>query len=175
MNRLDPRPSTAVLFDTGIPGLRFELPLLRPVIVDDALADEALRREDHPGDAVLLLIAQQRFGDAAERVAEARLLDPSNVRLRLLDTEITRWMGDRDRAISRLRRLQDEFAGTAAEAEVLQQLGADFYARGDLKAAATRFHAAWRGRISADADARLIECSRLCHELVTAQLERGDA
>lgn len=158
------------LMDTGVPGVRFQLPSLRPVIVDQELADRVLADQD-AGHRVVVLIALGRFADAAEVVAESRLMDPSNPRLRLLDTEVTRWNGDTERAINRLRRLQEEFSGTTTEADVLQQLGADFYTQGDVKAAATRFRGAWEGREAAGADPRLIECARRSYELVQLELE----
>lgn len=161
--------AAATLMDTGIPGVRFALPELRPVVVDDAAAQATLAAQD-AGDRVVVLIALGRFADAAEVVAESRLMDPANPRLRLLDTEVTRWNGDTERAINRLRRLLEEFSGTDAEADVLQQLGADFYTSGDVKAAATRFKAAWEGREAAGHDVRLVECSRRAYELTVAQL-----
>ncbi len=157
----------SALMDTGIPGVRFVLPELRPIVVDEPLAAATLEAQD-AGDRVVVLIALGRFADAAEVVAEARLMDPANARLRLLDTEVTRWNGDTERAINRLRRLLEEFAGTDSEADVLQQLGADFYTSGDVKAAATRFKAAWEGRRAAGHDPRLVECSRLAFELAAA-------
>lgn len=161
---------TENLMDTGIPGIRFRLPELFPVVVVEELATATLAAQD-AGDRVVVLIALSRFADAAEVVAEARLMDPSNLRLRILDTEVSRWNGDTERAINRLRRLQEEFAGTDAEADVLQQLGADFYSTGDIKAAATRFKAAWLGREAAGADPRLIECSRRSFELAQLELD----
>ena len=158
------------LMDTGVPGVRFQLPSLRPIIVDQAEADRALAEQD-AGHRVVVLIALGRFADAAEVVAESRLMDPSNPRLRLLDTEVTRWNGDTERAINRLRRLLEEFGGTAVEADVLQQLGADFYTQGDVKAASKRFRGAWEGREAAGADPRLIECARRSYELVQLELE----
>lgn len=160
------------LMDTGIPGVRFALPSLRPVVVDEDGARLALGEPD-AGNRVVALIAFGRFADAAEVVAEARLLDPSNPRLRLLDTEVTRWNGDTERAINRLRRLLEEFQGTPTEADVLQQLGADFYTKGDVKAAATRFRGAFEGRREAGADPRLVECSRLSLELVLDELSES--
>jgi len=157
------------LMDTGIPGVRFRLPELRPVVVDEDLALSVLGAQD-AADRIVVLIAFGRYADAAEVVAEARLMDPANPRLRLLDTEVTRWNGDTERAINRLRRLLEEFAGTEVEADVLQQLGADFYTAGDVQAAATRFRAAWEGREAAEQDPRLVECSRRSYELARAEI-----
>lgn len=157
--------NTEDMVDLGTPGVLLRIPEMRPVVVDEALAEQTLHGEDM-GDRVVVLIALGRFADAAEAVTEARLLDPGNLRLRLLDTEVIRWNGDADRAVRRLRRILDETAGTPGEADVLQQLGADFYSMGDRHAAATRFRDAWRGRVSAGADPAKVECSRLCHELV---------
>lgn len=161
--------SRYTLVDTGIPGIRFELPTLRPVVVDDDRAGQVLEEQD-AGDRVVTLIALGRYADAAEVVAEARLMDPADARLRLLDTEVTRWNGDTERAINRLRRLLEEFTGTAREADVLQQLAADFYTQGDVKAAASRFRKAWEGREAAGADPRLVEASRLAYTLVADEL-----
>jgi len=162
--------STATLVDTGIDGIRFELPTLRPIVVDEEGAARTLSEQD-PGNRVVALIALGRYADAAEVVAEARLMNPSDARLRLLDTEVTRWNGDTERAINRLRRLLEEFSGTGAEADVLQQLAADFYTQGDVKAAASRFRKAWEGREANGADERLVEASRLAYELVSSELD----
>jgi lipopolysaccharide biosynthesis regulator YciM len=156
-------------YDLSVPGIRMELPQMRPVVVDEALATTVLNSSDE-GDRVVVLIAQGRFSEAAEAVTEARLLEPGNLRLRLLDADVIRWNGDTDRAVRRLRWILEEVTGTADEAAVLHQLGACFYSRGDVHAAATRFRSAWEGLAAADADPVRVECSKLCYELARADL-----
>ncbi|MGO1320050.1 MAG: tetratricopeptide repeat protein [Galactobacter sp.] len=156
-------------FALGVPGVQMQLPQMRPVVVDHDAAMDTLRNGEH-GDRVVVLIALERYADAAEAITEARLLDPSNIRLRLLDTEVVRWTGDPDRAVRRLRRILDEIAETADEPEVLHQLGACYYSIGDVHAAVTRFREAWRGREERSAPQIRRECSRRCYELASASL-----
>ncbi|MGO3153546.1 MAG: tetratricopeptide repeat protein [Galactobacter sp.] len=156
-------------FALGVPGVEMELPRMRPVVVDENAAMETLRSGEY-GDRVVVLIALQRYADAAEAITEARLLDPGNTRLRLLDTEVVRWTGDTDRAVRRLRRILEETAGSADEPEVLHQLGACFYSLGDVRAAVTRFREAWQGREQWHAAEVRQECSRRCYELASASL-----
>jgi Flp pilus assembly protein TadD len=146
-----------------------ELPQMRPVVVDEELAQSVLASSDE-GGRVVVLIAQERYSDAAEAVTEARLLAPGDLRLRILDTDVIRWNGDTDRAVRRLRRILEEVTGPEDEARVLHQLGACFYSLGDVHAAVTRFRRAWEGLESVGADPLRVECSKLCYELARADL-----
>ena len=154
---------------TGIPGVEFRLPDLRPIVVNDELANQTAQAGE-AGDRVVALIAQGRLAAASELVADARLMDPSNIRLRLLDTEVSRWSGDHERAIYRLQQLRKEFEGTADEVDSVQNLGACFYSVGDTLAAASRYKSALEGREQFKCAGVLLNASRAAYESVLEEV-----
>ena len=158
---------------TGIPGVEFRLPDLRPIVVDEQLAQETAQNGE-AGDRVVALIAQGRLAAASELVADARLMDPRNIRLRLLDTEVTRWSGDPERAIYRLQQLRKEFDGTVDEVDIVQNLGACFYSIGDMLAATSRYKSALEGREQFNASEVLRNASRAAYESLLNEVNAPD-
>lgn len=144
---------------TGMPGIKRDPETLLPVIVDEAQAD-ALVEGDDPCNAVVVLIARGQYREAAELVADTRLSDPQNIRMRMLDTDLQRAMGKTEAAISRLRALLEEFKGSSHEAMMHQYLGILYYTENDLTAAEHRFEKAYRLHSESGAPERRIELAR---------------
>ncbi|GAA3694880.1 hypothetical protein GCM10022377_04590 [Zhihengliuella alba] len=145
--------------ETGMPGIKRDPETLLPVIVDEEEA-EGLLQGDDPCDAVVVLIARGQLRQAAELVADVRLNEPQNIRMRLLDTDLQRAMGNTEAAIKRLRALLEEFSGTSHEATMHQYLGILYYNAGDLTAARHRFEKALELHTRANALERRTELAR---------------
>ncbi|MCO1339572.1 hypothetical protein BJH93_11815 [Kocuria polaris] len=153
------------LIQTGMPGIMRDPETLLPVIVDDEQAD-ALVEGDDPCNAVVVLIARGEYRKAAELVADTRLSDPQNIRMRMLDTDVLRAMGRTEVAIKCLRGLLDEFKGTSHEAMMHQYLGILYYTEGELTAAEHRFQRAKELHTESGAPERRIELARRSLEAV---------
>lgn len=151
--------------ETGMAGIKRDPESLLPVIVDDAQAD-ALVAGDDPCDAVVVHIAREEYREAAELVAETRLTDPQNIRMRMLDTDLQRAMGNAEAAISRLRALLEEFKGSNHEPMLNQYLGILYYSVGDLTAAQHRFRRALELHTAAGSSPRRVELARRSLEAV---------
>lgn len=149
---------------TSIDGVLIDPSTLKPYIADDAAAQRQMS-VGSPTDQVVILLARGELAAAGELIAESRFTDPTNAYLRVLDTELTRMQGDFDRAINRLRKLAEEFAGTEFEPLIHHHLGFSFFAKGDFKAAATRFRKAMEQRIEMNDDAYLINASSTCLQI----------
>lgn len=149
---------------TAVDGVLIDPDTLKPYIADEQAAERQMQ-VGSPTDQVMILLARGELAMAGELIAESRLIDPTNGHLRVLDTELTRMQGDFDRAINRLRKLSEEFAGTRYEPLIQQHLGLSFFAKGDFKAAATRFRKAMDLRIGIDDDAYLINASSTCMQI----------
>ena len=145
--------------ETNVPGIGRDPETLLPRVVDEELADGLLAGDD-PCDKVVVLIARGDHHAAAEVVAETRLADPSNIRMRMLDADVIRASGDTDRAIRRLRKLLEEFGGTGHEAMLHQYLGILQYTAGDPRTAIQRFRTALALHTEAGALPRRIELAR---------------
>ncbi|GAA4372546.1 tetratricopeptide repeat protein [Paeniglutamicibacter cryotolerans] len=145
--------------DTGIPGVRIDGRSLLPVIVDEQLAARTLATGS-AGDRTVVLLARGDVLAASELVAETRLHEPRNFRMRVLDADVTRAAGDPQRAINRLRTLLTEYAGTPEEAVLQHHLGLAYFGTGDFHAAHTRFTLALELREAAGAPEFLIASSR---------------
>ncbi len=156
---------------TSIQGVLIDPTTLKPYIADAAAASHQMQ-VGSPTDQVAILLARGELAQAGELIAESRFTDPTNAYLRVLDTELTRMQGDFDRAINRLRKLAEEFAGTEFEPLMHHHLGFSFFAKGDFKAAATRFRKAMEQRIAMDDDAYLINASSVCLQIAE---ERANA
>ncbi|MEE1621124.1 tetratricopeptide repeat protein [Zafaria sp. J156] len=152
--------------ETGMPGIKRDPGTLLPVIVDEELADGLLAGDD-PCDAVVVLIVRGEHHAAAELVAETRLKEPQNIRMRMLDADLVRATGHHERSIRRLRSLLEEFAGTSHEAMLNQYLGILYYTTGDFKAAVARFRAALELHTAAGALPRRVELA--CRSLEAAE------
>ncbi|WP_334123993.1 tetratricopeptide repeat protein [Glutamicibacter sp.] len=146
---------------TSVNGVLIDPETLKPYVAD-AQAAEHQMEVGSPTDQVMILLARGDLAEAGELIAESRLVDPTNAHLRVLDTELTRMQGDFDRAINRLRKLAEEFAGTDYEPLMHHHLGLSFFAKGDFKAAATRFRKAMDLRIALNDDAYLVNASSIC-------------
>ncbi|MGO1230233.1 tetratricopeptide repeat protein [Glutamicibacter arilaitensis] len=149
---------------TSVDGVLIDPQTLKPYIADEAAAERQLQ-VGSPTDQVMVLLARGDLAKAGELIAESRFVEPTNAHLRVLDTELTRMQGDFDRAINRLRKLAEEFAGTAYEPLMHHHAGLSFFAKGDFKAAATRFRKAMELRIALDDDAYLIDAASTCLEI----------
>ncbi|MGP5389794.1 tetratricopeptide repeat protein [Glutamicibacter arilaitensis] len=149
---------------TSVDGVLIDPQTLKPYIADEAAAERQLQ-VGSPTDQVMVLLARGDLAKAGELIAESRFVEPTNAHLRVLDTELTRMQGDFDRAINRLRKLAEEFAGTAYEPLMHHHAGLSFFAKGDFKAAATRFRKAMELRIALDDDAYLISAASTCLEI----------
>lgn len=151
--------STETGIDTGIPGVRIDELTLLPVIVDERLAELTLATGS-AGDRAVILLARGEVRAAGDLVAETRLREPQNFRMRVLDADVTRAAGDPQRAITRLRVLLTEYAGTVEEAVLLHHLGLAYFGIGDFHAAQTRFSSALELRVASGAPEYLITSSR---------------
>ena len=149
---------------TSINGVLIDPETLKPYIADAEAAEQQMQ-VGSPTDRVVILLARGELAAAGELIAESRLLDPTNSHLRVLDTELTRMQCNFDRAINRLRKLAEEFAGTEYEPLIHHHLGFSFFAKGDFKAAATRFRKAMEQRIEMNDDAYLINASSTCLQI----------
>ena len=89
---------------TSIAGVLIDPQTMKPMIADEQAAEHSMQ-VGSPTDQVVILLARGELAKAGELIAESRFVDPTNVHLRLLDTELTRMQGDFDRAINRLRKL----------------------------------------------------------------------
>lgn len=155
--------------DTSIDGILIDPATMRTYVADEAAAQRSLELGS-PTDQVVVLLARGELSQAGEMLAEERLLDPMNAHLRVLDTELTRVQGDLHRAINRLRKLAEEFAGTEYEPLMQQHLGMAFYETGDYRAAITRFSFALEQRQAIDSPAHLLDGSRICLEMAQERL-----
>ena len=149
---------------TSIDGVLIDPETLKPYIADAEAAEQQMQ-VGSPTDQVVILLARGELAAAGELIAESRLMDPMNAHLRVLDTELTRMQGNFDRAINRLRKLAEEFAGTEFEPLIHHHLGFSFFAKGDFKAAATRFRKAMEQRIEMNDDAYLVNASSTCLQI----------
>jgi tetratricopeptide (TPR) repeat protein len=144
--------------DTGVPGVVNDARTLLPRVVDEEVAEQVLAGDD-PCDRVVVLLARGDYLAAGEVVAETRLNDPRNFRMRVLDADVFRASGDPQRAIERLRSLLSEFAGTEHEAVLQQHLGVLYFTTGDYRAAVTRFRTALALRVQAGVADHLVNSS----------------
>ncbi|MFJ2620215.1 tol-pal system YbgF family protein [Glutamicibacter sp. NPDC087344] len=149
---------------TSIDGVLIDPETLKPYIADAQAADRQMQIGS-PTDQVVILLARGELAAAGELIAESRLMDPTNAHLRVLDTELTRMQGNFDRAINRLRKLAEEFAGTYYEPLMHQHLGLSFFAKGDYKAAATRFRKALDQRVAMGDEDYLVNASSMCLQI----------
>lgn len=158
--------------DTGIPGVRIAADTLLPVIVDEQLAAQTLAT-GNAGDRTVVLLARGELHAASELVADTRLAEPRNFRMRVLDADVTCAAGDPQRAITRLRSLLAEFAGSTDEAVIQHHLGLAYFSARDYHAAHTRFTLALSLREQAGAQEYLIVSSRRSLAAADAHLTGG--
>lgn len=156
--------------DTSIAGILIDPQTMRAFVADEAAAQRSME-VGSPTDQVVIHLARGELSQAGEMIAEQRLLDPMNAHLRVLDTELTRIQGDLHRAIHRLRKLAEEFAGTEYEPLMLHHLGMAFYETGDYRAAITRFSLALEQRQAIDSPEHLLQASRICLEVAQERLQ----
>ena len=156
--------------DTSIAGILINPVTMRAYVADEAAAERSMQLGS-PTDKVVIHLARGELSRAGEMIAEERLLDPTNAHLRVLDTELTRIQGDFHRAINRLRKLAEEFAGTEYEPLMQQHLGMAFYETRDYRAAMTRFKLALEQRSAINAPQHLIEASRICLQMAEQRLQ----
>jgi Flp pilus assembly protein TadD len=142
----------------GVAGIERDPETLLPVVADEALASAAAAGD--AGDRVVVLLARGDYVAAGELVAEARLADPQDLRLRMLDADVVRASGDPHRAITRLRGLLEEFAGTDREADLHELLGVLHHTTHDHLAAAHRFRRAVDLRIAHGEGPEAVEATR---------------
>ncbi|MCW4464795.1 hypothetical protein OK351_04650 [Glutamicibacter sp. MNS18] len=155
--------------DTTIDGILIDPETMRAYVADEAAARRSME-VGSPTDQVVIHLARGELSQAGEMIAEQRLLDPMNAHLRVLDTELTRMQGDLHRAINRLRKLAEEFAGTQYEPLMQQHLGMAFFETGDYRAAITRFSTALELRQAINAPRHLLDGSRICLEIAQERL-----
>ena len=155
--------------DTSIDGILICPQTMRAYVADEDAAQRSMQ-VGSPTDQVVVLLARGELAAAGEMIAEQRLLDPTNAHLRVLDTELTRIHGDLQRAINRLRKLAEEFAGTEYEPLMQHHLGMAFYEAGDFRAAITRFTQALEQRQAIDSPQHLLDASRICLQLAQERL-----
>lgn len=155
--------------DTSIAGILINPQTMRAYVADEAAAQRSMELGS-PTDRVVVHLARGELSQAGEMITEQRLLDPMNAHLRVLDTELTRVQGDLHRAINRLRKLAEEFAGTEYEPLMQHHLGMAFYETGDYRAAITRFCLALEQRQALDSPEHLLQASRICLEVARARL-----
>lgn len=155
--------------DTSIDGILINPLTMRAYVADEAAAQRSMD-VGSPTDQVVVHLARGELSQAGELIAEQRLVDPMNAHLRVLDTELTRMQGDVHRAINRLRKLAEEFAGTEYEPLMQHHLGMAFYESGDYRAAITRFSLALEQRQAIDSPQHLLEGSRICLEIAQERL-----
>jgi len=158
--------------ESSVAGVAIDPETLLPVIVDEAAADATLAGGDTQSRIVVLL-ARGDAVDAADLLAEARLAEPKNFALKILDMQVLRVSGNPERALNWLRAMLDEEAGTEHEAVIQQNLGTMYFATGDYLAAATRFRAALALREAAGEPALLVESSRRALAAAEARAGRG--
>jgi hypothetical protein len=82
----------------GFPGTAVNPETLLPEVVDEDECAAALEESGDAADHVFVLLARGLNAEAAEMAAAARLLDPTSLRLQVLDAEVLRAMGQFDRA-----------------------------------------------------------------------------
>ncbi|GER22177.1 hypothetical protein NCCP1664_06740 [Zafaria cholistanensis] len=158
--------------ESAAAGVAIDPQTLLPVVVDEAAADVALAGEDIEGRIVVLLARGDAVG-AADLLAEARVAEPKNFALKILDMHVLRVSGNPERALHWLRAMLDEYAGTGHEAVIQQHLGTMYFATGDYLAAATRFRAALALRQAAGDPEALVESSRRALAAAEARAGRG--
>ena len=158
--------------ESAVAGVAIDPETLLPVIVDEAAADATLAGDDTAGRIVVLLARGDAVG-AADLLAEARLAEPKNFALKILDMHVLRVSGNPERARQRLRTMLDEHAGTEHEATIQQHLGTMYFATGDYLAAATRFRTALALREAAGEPERLVGSSRRALAAAEARAGRG--
>ena len=158
--------------ESAVAGVGIDPETMLPVVVDAAAADATLAGGDTESRIVVLLARGDAVG-AAELLAEARLAQPKNFALKILDMQVLRVSGNPERALHWLRAMVDECAGTEHEAVVQQNLGTMYFATGDYLAAATRFRAALALREGAGEQERLVESSRRALAAAEAHAGRG--
>lgn len=149
---------------TSIDGVLIDPNTLRPYIADESAAEHSME-VGSPTDQVVIHMARGELSKAGELIAESRFTDPMNAHLRVLDTELTRLKGDFDRAINRLRKLLEEFAGTEYEPLMHHQLGMSYFEKGDYKAAMTRFRTALEQREQMGSASHLLNASSVCYQI----------
>jgi len=137
----------------GFPGTAVNPKTLLPEVVDEAACETALELSDDPADHVFVLLARGLTNEAAEIAAEARLSDPTSIRLQVLDAEILRATKHLDGAEKVLKALLPGVAETPLEAWINQQLGKVYFTGGHYAAAAKSFSTALDQRVAAGADA----------------------
>jgi|GEM_PF-597002 len=145
--------------ESGFPGIKVNPLTRRYEIVDEELVQTSLSGDDRPWAGVFVLMVQGKTTEAAELLAEARMVDPESFELLLLDTEILYTRGRLEAAYERLHRLLAQYRGTAHEAEVLQHLGNTYYSSGDFGRSADAFQEALELRVASHASPELIYSS----------------
>jgi len=145
--------------ESGFPGIKVNPLTRRYEIVDDELVQTTLAGDERPWAGVFVLMVQGKSTEAAELLAEARMVDPDSFELLLLDTEILYTRGRLEAAFERLRRLLGQYRGSVHEAEILQHLGNTYYSSGDFSRSADAFQQALELRVASHASAELIYSS----------------
>ncbi|WP_269939861.1 tetratricopeptide repeat protein [Arthrobacter sp. HY1533] len=140
----------------GFPGTAVNPKTLLPEVVDEEACADALAASDDAGDTIFVLLARGQAAEAAEVAADARLANPSSIRLQVLDAEVLRATKNYDRAERVLRSLLPEVTGTTNEPWVFQQLGKVHFSNGLYEAAAKNFATALELRVASGSDASAI-------------------
>ncbi|MFJ3957842.1 tetratricopeptide repeat protein [Arthrobacter sp. NPDC090010] len=145
--------------ESGFPGIKVNPLTRRCEVVDEDLVDQTLAGDTRPWAEVFVLMVRGRGNEAAELLAEARIVAPESYELLLLDTEILYTRGRFEAAFERLRRLLAQYRGTDHEAEILQHLGNTYFSSGDFARSADAFEQALELRVAAHASPELIYSS----------------
>ncbi|PYI37079.1 hypothetical protein CVS30_17455 [Arthrobacter psychrolactophilus] len=140
----------------GFPGTAVNPETLLPEVVDEELCAAALEESSDAGDHIFVLLAKGLTAEAAEVAADARLADPTSLRLQVLDAEVLRASKSYDRAEGILRSVLPEVTGKPMEAWVFQQLGKVNFSKGQFEAAAKNFASSLDLRVAAGSDATAI-------------------
>lgn len=140
----------------GFPGTAVNPKTLLPEVVDEEACTAALAASSDAGDEIFVLLARGLTAEAAEIAADARLADPTSIRLQVLDAEVLRASKHFDRAERVLRAILPTVAGTPMEAWVFQQLGKVHFSNGQFATAAKTFATSLELRVVAGADAAAI-------------------
>lgn len=143
----------------GFPGTAVNPLTLLPEVVDEDKCVDALELSADAADHVFVLLARGLTAEAAEMAADARLADPTSLRLQVLDAEVLRATKHFDRAEKVLKSLLPEVGNSSKEAWIYQQLGKVYFSNGKYSAAAKSFSTALDQRVASGADAAAIYSS----------------
>lgn len=145
----------------GFPGTAVNPTTLLPEVVDEELCVSALAESTDPADEVFVLIARGQTTDAAEAAANARLANPTAVKLQILDADLLRATKHFERAEKALKNLLGQSSDASMDAWIHQQLGKVYFTSENFDAAAKSFSTALDQRVAAGADAADIYASTI--------------